>query len=98
MFIFHFNINGMYISCVRNRNTISIFVNYIPTAFFTIWRNVTIFNILENTLMKISNIVVVRLVPLTENFVAYNFFPRRLIYCLVKNQFNRINDIFIKAL
>ena len=98
MFVFHFNINGMYIPCVRNRNTISIFINYIPTTFFTVRWNMTVFNILENTLMKISNIVVVGLVPLTENFVTYNFFPRRLIYCLAKNQFNRINDIFIKAL
>ena len=43
MLVFHFNINGMYIPCVRNRNTVSVLINYIPTAFFAVWRNVTIF-------------------------------------------------------
>lgn len=76
MLVFHFNINGMYNSGFRNRDAIRILINHIPTTFFTIWWNMTVFNILENSLMEVSNIVIIRLISLAEDFVAYNFFPR----------------------
>ena len=48
--------------------------------------------------MKIAYIVVVRLVTLAEDLVADDLFPRSLIYSLIKNQLDRVNDILIKAL
>lgn len=73
MLVFHFNINGMYISCVRNRNTISILINYIPIAFFAIWPNVVVLNVLKNTLIEVPNTIVIRLVFLSKNFMVYAF-------------------------
>lgn len=86
MFVFHFYINSVNISCIGNRNTVGIFIYYIPTAFLSIRRNMTILYVLENTLMKVSYIIVIRLVPLPENFVADNFIPSRLINGLIKNR------------
>src|SRR5690554_5200215 len=96
MFVFHFYINGVNITCIGNRNTVGIFINYIPTAFLSIRRNMTILYVLENTLMEVSDIIVIRLVPLPKNFVADNFIPSRLINGLIKNQFDWVNNVFVE--
>ena len=98
MLVFHFNIHSMNTSCIRDFNTICIFIYYIPSAFFTIRGNVAVSNILENSLMEIPNVIVIGFIPLTENFIAYNLIPRRLINSFIKNQLNGINYVFVKPL
>ena len=96
MFVFHFYINGVNISCIGNRNTVVIFINDIPTAFLSIRRNMTILYVLENTLMEVSDIIVIRLISLSKNLITHNFIPRRLINRLIKNQFDWVNNVFIE--
>ncbi len=98
MLIFHFHIYGMYCPSVRNYNSIRIFVNDIPSAFLSIRGDMTFLDVLEDSLMKITNIIIVGFIPLTEYLITYDFFPRCPIYGLVKNQFYRVDNIFIKAI
>ena len=46
--------------------------------------------------MKVSDIIVIRLVPLPENFVADDFIPSGLINGLIKNQFDWVNNVFVE--
>ena len=65
-------------------------------VIFPVIGNFTIFHILENSLVEITNIIVIRLITLPENFITYDFFPRIMVYRLIKNHFDRIYYIFIK--
>ena len=59
MLILHFHIHSMNAASIRNFNTINIFIDNIPTAFLAIRRYMTVCYVLKNSLMKISNIIVV---------------------------------------
>ena len=59
------------ITC-RKPDTLRILEDYIPTTLFAIGRNVALGNILKDFLMEVSNVIVVRLVTLAENFIFYN--------------------------
>ena len=48
--------------------------------------------------MKIADIVIVRLISLSENLIANRFFPWSTIYGLVENQFDRVNNVFIEPI
>ena len=59
MLILHFHIHGMNTTSIWNFNTISIFIDNIPTTFFAIRWNMTVRYVLKNSLMEVSNIIVV---------------------------------------
>ena len=65
----------MHPSCIRDINAFWILINDIPAALFPIRWDMAIFNILENPLVEIANVVIIGLVPLAENFIAYNLLP-----------------------
>jgi hypothetical protein len=49
-------------------------------------------------LMEITYIIVVGLITLAVYLIFDYFFPRRLIYHLIKNQLYRVNDITVEFL
>ena len=55
-----------------------------------------IWYILKNSLMKIADVIVVRFIALAKNLVTDGFFPRCPIHSLVKDEFDRVNDVPIK--
>ena len=75
MLVFHFNVHSMYYTAVRQSDAIRIFVNNIPATFLSIIGNSTLVYVVENALMKVANIIVVGLVPLAEDFIAYYLLP-----------------------
>ncbi len=75
MLVLHFNINGMNNAGLRNGNAVRILIDYIPTAFFTVRRNMAIIYVLKNQLMEIADIVVVGFISLPKNLIAYYFIP-----------------------
>ena len=96
MFVLHLNIDGVNNRTVRQCNSIRIRVNDIPAAFFTIRWYMAIRHILKNPLVKITDVIVVGFVALTENLVADCLFPRCAIYSLIENKFDRIDDVAVK--
>ena len=74
--------------------SIWISVNNIPAC---LW-NFAAFEIRKNILMKISYIIIIRLISLPENFIIYNFFPTCTIHRFIKNQLDRINQVTVESL
>ena len=76
----------MYNISIWHLYSIWISVNNIPAC---LW-DFAAFEIRKNILMKISYIIIIRLISLPKNFIIYNFFPTCTIYRLIKNQFDWI--------
>ena len=69
---------------VWQSNTVRVFIYNIPTTFLPIVGNAAFVYVLKYTLMKITNVIVVRLVSLTEYLVTNDFFPRSAIYSFLR--------------
>lgn len=82
---------------IRQNDSIGVSINNIPAAFLSIPRHMAICYILKNLLMEITDIIIIRFIPLTKNFITYSFFPCCSIYGFVKNQLNRVNNVAIKS-
>ena len=94
MFVFHFHIYCMYNISIWHLYSIGISVNNIPACL----RDFASFEIGKNILVKISYIIIIRLISLPENFIIYNFFPACTIHRFIKNQLDRINQVTIEPL
>ena len=85
-------------AAVGQGNTIGILKDNVPAALFAVVGNMALVDIVEYSLMKITYIIVIGLITLTENLVADDLFPRSLINCLIENQLDRVNDILVETL
>ena len=97
MLVLHLNIYGVYSTRCGNGNAFRAFVDDIPAAALSICRHMAMGDILEDPLMKVSDAVVIGFVSLPKNFISYNIFPGSMINHFVKEELDRIDDVFIKT-
>ncbi len=61
-------------------------INYdIPASLFPIIGHYAVFNILEHSLVKIPNIIVVGFIPLSRYFEFDDVIPRQVIHRFIKD-------------
>ena len=82
MFVFHFDVNRAEFLAVEFKAA-DFLENHIPAGL----RDGAARNISKNILVEVAYAVIVRLVALTKNFAAKNFFPREAVNIFVEQKF-----------
>ena len=95
--ILHFDIDAVYVRIPLNLVAGIGTIDDIPPTFCAVLRYMTGLQVVEEALMEVTNLVIVRLIALPKNLIRDKGLPVAAIYCLIENHFDRVDDVLIKS-